>query len=97
MRQRDCGDKSSTESPTNRSVTVGWTWTDHVDEPVATHEFHRKVLKPNSQRQDQNVLKAKKHDSKVRSDAVKNLHVEIPLDSNHIGRGECWNLDFDEW
>ena len=68
---------------------------DHVDEPVATHEFHGKVLKPNSQRQDQNVSKAEEHDSKVRSEAVKNLHVEIPLESN-VGRGEFRNLDF-EW
>ena len=69
---------------------------DHVNEPEAIHEFHGKVLKPNSQGQDQNVSKAEEHDSKVGSEAVKNLHVEIPLESN-VGRGEYWDLDFDEW
>ena len=64
---------------------------DNVDEPVATHKFQGKVL-----RQDQNVSKAEEHDLEVRSEAVKNLHVEIPLESN-VGRGEYRNLDFDEW
>ena len=49
---------------------------DYVDELVATHEFHGMVLKPNSQRQDQNVSKAEEHDSKVRLEVVEYLQVE---------------------